>query len=36
MLEKPRVMIVGSYNTDLAVRTPHIPVGGEKIGRAHV
>jgi ribokinase len=31
MPEKPRVMIVGSFNTDLAVRTPHIPVGGETI-----
>ena len=31
MSEKPRVMIVGSFNTDLAVRTPHIPVGGETI-----
>ncbi|MEI6290539.1 MAG: ribokinase [Chloroflexota bacterium] len=31
MSTKQKVMIVGSYNTDLAVRTPHIPVGGETI-----
>ena len=31
MTEKPRVVIVGSFNTDLAVRAPHIPVGGETI-----
>ena len=29
--QKPRVMIIGSYNTDLAVRTPRMPVGGETI-----
>lgn len=31
MGDKPRVTIVGSFNMDLAVRTPHIPVAGETI-----
>jgi ribokinase len=31
MADKPRVTIVGSFNTDLAVRTPRMPVGGETI-----
>ncbi len=31
MVERPRVVVVGSYNTDLLVRTPRIPVRGETI-----
>jgi ribokinase len=31
MRSKPRVTIVGSYNTDLAVRTPRMPAKGETI-----
>ena len=31
MGERPKVVVVGSYNTDLLVRTPRIPVRGETI-----
>ena len=31
MSGRPKVCVVGSYNTDLAVRTPRIPVQGETI-----
>ncbi len=31
MSVRPKVCVVGSYNTDLAVRTPRIPVRGETI-----
>jgi ribokinase len=31
MPSKPRIVVVGSYNTDLLVRTPRMPVSGETI-----
>ena len=31
MANRPKVTVVGSFNTDLSVRTPHMPVGGETI-----
>ena len=31
MNARPKVMVVGSFNTDLSVRTPHMPVPGETI-----
>jgi ribokinase len=31
MQAKPRITVVGSFNTDLVVRTPRMPIGGETI-----
>ncbi len=31
MVQKPKVTVVGSFNTDLVVRTPRMPVTGETI-----
>lgn len=31
MTSKPKIIVVGSYNTDLVVRTPRMPVKGETI-----
>ncbi|MBN1922153.1 MAG: ribokinase [Anaerolineae bacterium] len=31
MIQKPKVTVVGSFNTDLVVRTPRMPVKGETI-----
>jgi ribokinase len=31
MAIRPKVTVVGSFNTDLSVRTPHMPVAGETI-----
>jgi len=31
MITRPKVMVVGSFNMDLSVRTPHMPTAGETI-----